>query len=57
MDAAVKYERRKGTAKILSLDEPEISPSEVLVKAKSAAVCGSDLHAYEFLMQPWKLRW
>lgn len=49
MKAAVKYERRKGAVDILDLDEPKIGPSEVLVKVKSAAVCGSDLHAYEFL--------
>lgn len=49
MKAAVKYERRKGAVKIFDLEEPRIGPSEVLVRIKSAAVCGSDLHAYEFL--------
>ncbi|MBI3936786.1 MAG: alcohol dehydrogenase catalytic domain-containing protein [Betaproteobacteria bacterium] len=49
MKAAVKYERRKGAVKIFDLEEPKIGPSEVLVRIKSAAVCGSDLHAYEFL--------
>lgn len=49
MKTAVKYERRKGAVKILDIDEPKINPSAVLIKVKSVAVCGSDLHAYEFL--------
>lgn len=35
--------------KILDINEPKIKSSGVLVKVKSAVVCGSDLHAYEFL--------
>ena len=57
MKAAVKYERWKGAVKVSNLDEPEISPSEVLVKVESAAVCGSDLRAYGLSMLPWNVRW
>lgn len=49
MKAVVKTERRKGAVECRDVDEPRIGPSEVLIKVESAAVCGSDLHAYEFL--------
>ncbi len=49
MKAVVKVAREKGAVEILDIDEPENGASEVLVEIKSAAVCGSDLHAYEFL--------
>jgi L-iditol 2-dehydrogenase len=49
MKAVVKTERRKGAVECIEVDAPVIAPSEVLVKVESAAVCGSDLHAYEFL--------
>ena len=48
MKAVVKTARREGAVEILAVDEPEITPSEILVRVKSAAVCGSDLHAYRF---------
>jgi L-iditol 2-dehydrogenase len=48
MKAVVKAERREGAVEVLSVDEPEITPSELLIRIKSAAVCGSDLHAYNF---------
>lgn len=49
MKAVVKTERRKGAVECRDVDEPQIGPTDVLVRVESAAVCGSDLHAYEFL--------
>ncbi len=49
MRAVVKVERRKGAVEVLAREQPEHGPGEVLVRIKGAAVCGSDLHAYEFL--------
>lgn len=48
MKAVVKTRRCKGAVEVLDVDEPKIGSNEVLVQVKSASVCGSDLHAYEF---------
>jgi L-iditol 2-dehydrogenase len=49
MKALAKLERRKGAVGVIDMDEPEYGPNEVQIKIQAAAVCGSDLHAYEFL--------
>ncbi len=49
MKAVVKVARRKGAVEIRAVAKPKIDSAEILVRVKSAAVCGSDLHAYEFL--------
>lgn len=50
MKAVVKLERTPNSAEILSWPDPVISsPTEVIVAVECAAVCGSDLHAYEYL--------
>ncbi len=45
MDAVVKTERKKG-AKFLDVSKPEIGKSDILIKVKAAAICGTDLHIY-----------
>src|SRR5918911_3503809 len=49
MKALAKLERRKGAVAVIDADEPEYGPNEVQIEVQAAAVCGSDLHAYEFL--------
>lgn len=47
MKAVYKSNRRKGI-EIVELSVPEISKDEVLVKVKAAAICGTDIHLYEW---------
>ena len=47
MKAAFKAKREKGI-EIRDVPVPEISSNEVLVKIKKAAVCGTDIHLYEW---------
>ncbi|GAG73064.1 unnamed protein product, partial [marine sediment metagenome] len=47
MKAVYKSNRRKGI-EIVELPVPEISKDEVLVKVKAAAICGTDIHLYEW---------
>jgi threonine 3-dehydrogenase len=47
MKAAYKAKREKGI-EIRDVSVPEISSNEVLVKVKKAAVCGTDIHLYEW---------
>lgn len=47
MKAAYKAKREKGI-EIRDVPIPEISSNEVLVKVKKAAVCGTDIHLYEW---------
>lgn len=47
MKAAYKPNRQKGI-EIRDVPIPEISDDEVLVKVKSAAICGSDIHLYNW---------
>ncbi|BAF58453.1 threonine dehydrogenase and related Zn-dependent dehydrogenases [Pelotomaculum thermopropionicum SI] len=48
MRAIVKEERRPGAVNLRSVPEPRPAGDEVLIRVQSAAVCGSDLHAYEY---------
>ena len=47
MKAAYKAKREKGI-EIRDVPVPEISSNEVLIKVKKAAVCGTDIHLYEW---------
>lgn len=49
MKAVVKTQRCKGAVEVIGWNDPKIGAEEVLVQVKAASVCGSDLHAYEFL--------
>jgi threonine 3-dehydrogenase len=47
MKAAYKANRNKGI-EVRDIPIPKISSSEVLVKVKKAAICGTDIHLYEW---------
>ena len=47
MKAAYKSNREKGI-KIVDVPIPTISENEVLVKVKKAAICGTDIHLYDW---------
>jgi len=47
MKAAYKANREKGI-EIRDIPVPKISSNEVLVKVKKAAICGTDIHLYEW---------
>lgn len=47
MKAAYKPNREKGI-EIIELPVPEISENEILVKVKKAAICGTDIHLYDW---------
>jgi len=47
MKAAYKPNREKGI-KIIDVPIPKISENEVLVKVKKAAICGTDIHLYDW---------
>jgi len=47
LKAAYKANRSKGI-EIRNVTMPEISSDEVLVKVKKAAICGTDIHLYEW---------
>lgn len=47
MKAVYKSNRRIGI-ELVELSVPEISKDEVLVKVKAAAVCGTDIHLYDW---------
>lgn len=47
MKAAYKSDRNKGL-EIRDISEPKIADNEVLVKVKTAAICGTDIHLYEW---------
>ena len=47
MKAAYKANRNKGI-EVRDVPVPKISPNEVLVKVKKAAICGTDIHLYEW---------
>ncbi len=50
MKAVVKKKREYGYVEVTEVPEPKIENSnDVLIEVKSAAICGSDLHAYEYL--------
>ncbi len=49
MLAIVKTSRQYGGVEVKEAEKPKIKTAEqVLVKVKSAAICGSDIHAYEY---------
>ena len=47
MKAAYKSNREKGI-KIIDVPIPKISENEILVKVKKAAICGTDIHLYDW---------
>jgi threonine 3-dehydrogenase len=47
MHAIVKTHRAPG-AEIATVDAPQIGRSEVLVKTEAAAICGTDMHIWEW---------
>lgn len=50
MKAVMKHERKHGAVGVFDIEKPAAPKGdEVLVKIYSAALCGSDIHAYEFI--------
>ncbi|MGI6574906.1 MAG: alcohol dehydrogenase catalytic domain-containing protein [bacterium] len=50
MRAVVKTKREKGSVQVIDVCEPFIGDDyDVIVAVKAAAICGSDIHAYEYL--------
>lgn len=47
MWAIVKKQPEKG-AEYIEMDVPKVGPGEVLVKVKAAAICGTDIHVYQW---------
>ena len=55
MKAVVKTQPAENSAEVISWPEPVLrAPNELIVAVECAAVCGSDLHAYEY---PPNYRW
>src|SRR5689334_15344835 len=48
MKALVKAQKREKSLEIRETMLPEINEDEVLVKVVNVAVCGTDLHVYEY---------
>lgn len=48
MLAVVKSARRQGALAVKDMPVPEAGPHQVLIRVRGAAVCGSDLHAYNY---------
>lgn len=48
MTAAVKTAPERGATEIKDVPIPEIKPNEVLIRIKSAAICGTDVHIYNW---------
>ena len=48
MKALVKAQKGRGFIKLQNIQIPSLGPSDVLVKIKYAAICGTDLHIYEW---------
>ncbi|MCC8193385.1 MAG: alcohol dehydrogenase catalytic domain-containing protein [Deltaproteobacteria bacterium] len=50
MKAVMKHKREHGGVDVFDIEKPAAPENdEVLVKIHSAALCGSDIHAYEFI--------
>ncbi len=50
MKAIVKTKREYGSVEIIDVPDPEEpSGNEVLVDVRSSAICGSDVHSYEYI--------
>ncbi len=47
MKALVKTERAPGLS-LVDVDEPEVGPADVLIEVTHAAICGTDLHIYQW---------
>src|SRR3989304_5043877 len=47
MKALLKTERAPG-ARLLDIDVPKIGAKDVLIKVKPTAICGTDIHIYEW---------
>lgn len=47
MKAVVKVKKERG-AVLQELPVPEVGPREVLVKVRAAAICGTDIHMYQW---------
>lgn len=47
MWAIVKQKPGKG-AEYIEMDVPQVGPGEVLVKVKATAICGTDIHVYQW---------
>lgn len=47
MKAVVKVKKERG-AVLQEVPVPEVGPKEVLVKVKAAAICGTDIHMYQW---------
>lgn len=48
MKAVVKHSREKGALAVREVDMPSPKATEVLIQVHCAAICGSDLHAYNY---------
>ena len=48
MKAIVKTERKVGAVSIVDVPKPKPARGQVLIKIKATAICGSDLHAWEY---------
>ena len=48
MKAFVKTERKYGAVEFKEIPKPEPKGDQVLIKIRASAICGSDLHAYEY---------
>jgi L-iditol 2-dehydrogenase len=48
MKAIIKKEKKEKAVEILEVPRPTVKEDEVLVKVINVAVCGTDLHIYEF---------
>ena len=48
MQAFVKRERTYGAVELMEIEEPEVAPGQVKISIKATALCGSDLHAFEY---------
>ena len=48
MKAYVKTERKYGAVEFIDIPKPEPKGDQVLIKICASAICGSDLHAYEY---------
>ncbi len=50
MKAVVKTRKSRGGLEVLDMPDPIITdPDDVLVEVRSTAICGSDLHSYEYV--------
>ncbi|MBR4954758.1 MAG: alcohol dehydrogenase catalytic domain-containing protein, partial [Clostridia bacterium] len=47
MNALVKLKPEKGLV-LMQVDKPTPGPGEVLIKVHKSAICGSDVHIYDW---------